>query len=73
MMLVSGVRRSWETARKRLARIRSFSASLICRSRSAISCSCFFSRMIAALARSEIVSIKIKVIGYPFSVKFSAK
>ena len=49
-MDVSGVRRSWETARKRFARI--FSVSLSIRS-----CSCFLTRVVRVLVMMDTTSI----------------
>ena len=49
-MEVSGVRRSWDTARRRLPRIRSVSAS-------AFSFSCCFSRVVSAPVMVETISI----------------
>ena len=56
-----------------MARIRSFSVSFILRSRSAIIFSCFFIRIVVALVSTAMASMKIKVIGYPSNVKFTAK
>ena len=63
MMLVRGVRRSWETARSRLARIFSFSASM-----RSFSCSRrirFFSFkwVVVMLVRQAMISMEAKVTG----------
>ena len=63
MMLVSGVRRSWETARRRLARSFSRSASASAFSLSAIACRCFLRVLVVVLVSSEIASMPIKVMG----------
>ena len=73
MMLVSGVRRSWEIARSRFARIFSFSASISIFSRSASTRACVFMLLVMALVMPEIENIATKVIGYPAIVKSSAK
>ena len=49
-MAVRGVRRSWDTARSRLPRIRSVSAS-------AFTFSCFFSRVVRAPVMVATISI----------------
>ncbi|GFI50815.1 hypothetical protein IMSAGC020_02025 [Lachnospiraceae bacterium] len=72
-MLVSGVRRSWEIARRRFARIRSFSASLSLCSRSAIISSCRVSFVVMALIVIVMISIQTKVTGYPLRVKLISK
>ena len=63
MMLVSGVRRSWEIARSRFARIFSFSASISIFSRSASTRACVFMLLVMALVMLEIENIATKVIG----------
>ena len=63
MMLVSGVRRSWEIARSRFARIFSFSASISIFSRSASTRACVFMLLVMALVMPEIENIATKVIG----------
>ena len=73
MMLVSGVRRSWDTARSRLARSFSFSASMIRSSSSLIRLACSFRRKVVALVRMEIKYMKRKVSGYPDTAKLNTK
>ncbi len=72
-MLVSGVRRSWEMARRRFARIRSFSASFSFRSRSAIISSCRVSFVVMALVVMVMISMQTNVTGYPLMVKLISK
>ena len=50
-----------------------FRFGLSLRSRSAIIFSCFFIRIVVALVSTAMASMKIKVIGYPSNVKFTAK
>ena len=61
MMLVSGVRRSWEIARSRFARIFSFSASISIFSRSASTRACVFMLLVMALVMLEIENIATKM------------
>ena len=63
IMLVRGVRRSWEIERSRLARIFSFSPSAISFSFSASAMPCFLNLVIYVLIIREIDNITIKVRG----------
>ena len=65
-MDVSGVRRSWETARRRLARI--FSVSLSIRS-----CSCFLMRVVRVLVIMDTTSIAMPENRFSGRVKLNAK
>ena len=65
-MDVSGVRRSWETARRRLARI--FSVSLSIRS-----CSCFLMRVVRVLVMKDTTSITTPEKIFSGMVKLKAK
>ena len=65
-MEVSGVRRSWETARSRLARI--FSVSLSIRS-----CSCILIRVVRVLVMMETTSITSPENRFSGRVKLKAK
>ena len=66
MMPVSGVRRSWETARSRVARI--FSVSLSIRS-----CSCFLMRVVRVLVIMDTTSIAMPENRFSGRVKLKAK
>ena len=65
-MEVSGVRMSWDTARRRLALIFSFSDS-------SRSFSWFLIWVVRALTLNATASITRKVRGYPVMVKLKAK
>ena len=65
-MEVRGVRRSWETARRRLARI--FSVSLSIRS-----CSCFLMRVVRVLVMMDTTSITAPENRFSRRVKLKAK
>ena len=65
-MEVSGVRRSWETARKRFARIFSFSLSMR-------SCSCFLMRVVRVLVMMDTTSITRPENRFSDRVKLNAK
>lgn len=58
---------------QRFAFIFSLSASTKTFSRSEIRSACFFKRVVVALVIMVIVSIPIKVTGYPDRVKFNLK
>ena len=63
---VNGVRISWDTARRRFARIFS-------RSTSSRICSCFLIWVVRALTLQATASMATKVSGYPVIAKFSLK
>ena len=65
-MVVRGVLRSWETARSKLARIRSFSLS-------AFIASCCLSLVVRALVRTAIAIMIMPEIKFTGIVKLSAK
>ena len=65
-MEVRGVRRSWETARRRLARI--FSRSVSMRS-----CSCFLTRVVRVLVMMDTASITRPENRFSGKVKLKAK
>ena len=70
MIVVSGVRRSWDIARMRLAFMVSFSAFSSIRSFSWSCTFCLVIMMHILLARQEISIMPTNVIGYPDMVKF---
>ena len=65
-MEVSGVRRSWETARRRFARIFSFSLSMR-------SCSCSLMRVVRVLVMMETASITRPENRFSGRVKLNAR